>query len=135
MKSKQGAIIAIVAAIAVIAAGLGLYFHFKSEPSDATEKTVTLEIVADGESVTKTYKTTADNLGKMLVEENIVEDNQTEYGLFIQTVHIDGKARTCDDSKQEWWCLTKNGESIMTGADLTPLSDGDKYELTLTVGY
>lgn len=46
---------------------------------------------------------------------------------------VDGE--TVDDANQEWWCLTKGGESLMTGADSTPIADGDQFELTLTVGY
>ena len=40
-----------------------------------------------------------------------------------------------DDSKQQWWCLTKGGEMVNTSADLTPIADGDRYELTLKEGY
>ncbi|MDD6275596.1 MAG: hypothetical protein PUB20_02065 [Clostridia bacterium] len=135
MKNKKSIIIAIIAAIAVIAAGLGLYFHFKPESSSGGNKAVTIEIVADGRTSTEKYKTSADNLGAVLVEEKIVENNQSEYGLYIQTVYIDGQPRTCDDSKQEWWCITKGGETVMTGADLTPIADGDQFELTLKEGY
>ena len=52
-------------------------------------------------------------------------------GLFFYTVDVE----TVDDANQEWWCLTKGGESLMTGADSTPIADGDQFELTLTVGY
>ena len=135
MKNKKIAIIAIVAAVATIAAGFGLYFHFRPNTADSSSKTITIEIVADGKETTNDYKTTAENLGKMLVEEGIVEDNQSEYGLYIQTVYIEETARTCDDSKQEWWCITKGGETVMTGADYTPIANGDKFELTLKEGY
>ena len=40
-----------------------------------------------------------------------------------------------DNSKEEWWALYKNGEFSMTGADDTPLEDGDRIEHMLTVGY
>ena len=46
---------------------------------------------------------------------------------------MDGE--TADESKQEWWKLTKEGEMVNTGADVTPIADGEHYELTLTVGY
>ena len=36
---------------------------------------------------------------------------------------------------QEWWCFTKNGETLMTGVDDTMIADGEHYEATLTVGW
>ena len=54
-----------------------------------------------------------------------------EYGLFITTVDEE----TADDSKQQWWCITKGGEQVTTSADQTPVSDGDAFELTLKEGY
>ena len=46
---------------------------------------------------------------------------------------MDGE--TVDDANQEWWCLTKGGESVETGVDSTPVEDGATYEWTLMVGY
>ena len=37
-----------------------------------------------------------------------------------------------DDSKSQWWCITKDGEQVNTGVDATPIEDGDHYELTLS---
>ena len=42
---------------------------------------------------------------------------------------------TVDDSKQQWWCFTQDGEMLMTGVDTTPIADGDHFEITLTEGY
>ena len=95
-------------------------------------KALTVEVVhGDGSSNTFSFRTDAEYLGRALVEQQIVEDNQGPYGLYILTA--DGE--TADDSLQEWWCITKGGESLMTGADETPVADGETYELTLTVGY
>lgn len=130
-------IIAIIAVVAVIAAGVGLYIHFNpaDEPKGG-EKNITLEISADGTSETYEVTTGAQMLGKMLVEEGYVKNDRGDYGLYIQTVYgpFEG-SRTADSSSEEWWSITKNGETVMTGADETPLADGEKYELTLKVGY
>ncbi|MBQ8575120.1 MAG: DUF4430 domain-containing protein [Clostridia bacterium] len=130
-------IIAIIAVVAVIAAGVGLYIHFNpaDEPKGG-EKNITLEISADGTSETYEVTTGAQMLGKMLVEEGYVKNDRGDYGLYIQTVYgpFEG-GRTADSSSEEWWSITKNGETVMTGADETPLADGEKYELTLKVGY
>ena len=53
------------------------------------------------------------------------------YGLFITTV--DGE--TADDSKQQWWYITKGGEQVNSGADALPIADGDQFELTMMEGY
>ena len=60
-----------------------------------------------------------------------MEDNQGAYGLYILTA--DGE--TVNEAAQEWWCITKNGESMTTGASDTVIADGERYELTFTVGY
>ena len=95
-------------------------------------KALTVEVVhGDGGSNTFSFRTDAEYLGHALVEQQIVEDNQGPYGLYILTA--DGE--TADEADQEWWCITKGGESHMTGASETPIADGDTFELTLTVGY
>lgn len=70
-------------------------------------------------------------LGEVLERENLVDGESGEYGLFITTVDEE----TADDSKQQWWCITKGGEQVNTSADQTPVSDGDAFELTLKEGY
>ena len=51
--------------------------------------------------------------------------------MYILTV--DGE--TADESKQQWWCITKGGEMVNTSVDTTPIQDGDQFELTLKEGY
>ena len=75
-----------------------------------------------------TIHTDAENLGDALKEEKLVEGTQGEYGLYIETV--DGV--TADAANQEWWCITEDGEMLNTSADLTPIADGEHYELTLS---
>ncbi len=130
-------IIAIIAAVAVIAAGAVLYIHFKPDSTVTDgEKFITLVISAGNVSESYEVKTTADKLGKMLVEEGYVKDNQSEYGLYIQTVYgpFEG-GKTCDDQQQEWWKVTKNGIALTEGVDETPIANGEQYEITLTIGY
>ncbi len=95
-------------------------------------KTVTVEVVSADQSK-KSFKIETDEeyLRGALEQEKLVEGTESEYGLFVKTVN----GYTADDSKQEWWCITKGGQTVETGVDTTPISDGDKFELTLTVGY
>lgn len=94
--------------------------------------TVSFDVVVDGQvQKTHTAETQVDNLGDFLRESGIVEGENSEYGLYIMTV--DGV--TADESKEEWWCVTKGDESVQTGVDSTPIADGDKFELTLMNGF
>ena len=98
----------------------------------ANVKTVAVEVVGkDGETVTMNLDTTAENLGQALVESGLVMGQTTEYGLYITTVN----GYTADESAQEWWCITKGGATVDTGADTTPIADGDQFELTLKTGW
>lgn len=73
----------------------------------------------------------AEYLGDALVAEGLVKGTTGDYGLYIDTVDNE----TADKSKEEWWCITKGGQAVMTGISTTPFADGDTFELTLTVGY
>ena len=130
MKNKKLIIgIAAVAAIALLLAGL--YLIFSPKPTEGA-KEITVAVMVDGETKgTHQLQTDAEYLGDVLEQEKIIEGEDGQYGLFIHTV--DGiKA---DEGKQEWWCLTKGGNNVDTGVDLTPIQDGDSFELTLKVGY
>ena len=78
--------------------------------------------------VIRTNKTT---VGEALLENGLIAGEDGAYGLYVKTVN----GITADEANQEWWCLTKGGESVMTGVDQTPLEDGAAYEFTLTVGW
>ena len=70
-------------------------------------------------------------VGAALLSAGLIEGSESEYGLFV--TKVDGIE--ADSANEEWWCLTKGGETVMTGVDSTPVADGDKFEFTLTVGY
>ena len=118
-----------VAALAVVAAlMLGLWYFTRPE-TQVGDKTVVVEVVhADGNSREFTCQTDEEYLGPLLLEEKLAEGEQGAYGLFITTV--DGE--TAQDSLRQWWCITKEGERVDTGADATPIADGDHFELTLS---
>lgn len=109
-----------------------LFMGNKKETKEGI-KTVSVEVVhGDGKAVTFfEYSTEAEFLGEVLKENELVEGEEGEYGLFITSV--DGEK--ADDTKEQWWCITKGGAQVNTSADKTPVQDGDKFELTLTEGY
>lgn len=96
------------------------------------KKTVTVTVThKDGSTKDFTYETTEEMLGAALASEGLIEGDDGQYGLFVTTV--DGYK--ADGDNEEWWCLTVDGESAMTGIDSTPIEEGKKYGLVLTVGY
>ena len=130
MKSKKR-LISLVALIAAAAVLLGVWYASRPETS-AGDKALTIEVIhGDGSANRFDIETDAEYLAEALVENEIVVDNQSTYGLYILTA--DGE--TADESKQEWWCITRGGESLMAGASELPVADGEHYELTLMVGY
>lgn len=104
----------------------------QSGGSGGGKKTVTVTVThKDGSTKDFTYETEEEMLGPVLQKERLIEGEDSQYGLFVTTV--DGYK--ADDASQEWWCLTVDGESAMTGIDSTPIEEGKKYGLVLTVGY
>lgn len=93
--------------------------------------TVKVEVVAEEKSVTITVHTDKDNLGEALLDNSLVSGDESEYGLYIKFV-IGMEADY--DKDGTYWSLSKDGEYLMTGADSTPIADGEHYEFTRTKG-
>lgn len=124
-------IVALVLLIICVAVLWGIYQATLKSPVQG-EKTITVEVIhKDGSLISFEYHTDREYLGETLTDEGLVSGESGAYGMFITTVDEE----TADDSKQEWWCITKNQEQLNTSADQTPIADGEKYELTLTTGY
>jgi len=130
-KKTLKAIIAVVL-VAVLALGAFLVWREFSPKAQEGGKLLQVEIVhGDGSVKTLEISTDAENLRSALEPEGIIAGEDGAYGLFVKTV--DGE--TVNDANQEWWCFTKGGESMVTGVDDTMIADGDKYEITFTVGW
>ena len=128
---KKGTLIAGIILVAVCVLAAILASAFKPETTKG-EKEVTVVVVhADGTENEFIYQTDAEYLREVLEENALIEGEESEYGIFIQTV--DGE--TADDALQQWWCITKGGEQVNTSADQAPIQDGDQYELTLKEGW
>nr|WP_294493885.1 DUF4430 domain-containing protein [uncultured Mediterraneibacter sp.] len=128
---KRTLIISAAVLIILCAAAFLLYRQFAPSPS-AGKKDVSITVIhKDKTEKTFSYQTDAEYLGEVLREEELVKGEEGDYGLFI--TEVDGE--TADSSLQQWWCITKGGETVNTSADQTPLHDGDQYELTLQEGY
>lgn len=128
---KRTQIILLIVLIILCAAAFLLYRQFAPQSSDGEKKISVTVVHGDGTEKTFTYQTDAEYLGEVLTEEKLVTGDDGDYGLFIK--EADGE--TVDESLQQWWCITKRGESVNTAADQTPISDNDQFELTLKEGY
>ena len=103
-------------------------------PSEAEADTVTIVVSVtykDGSEKEFTIVTDALNLRGALEQEDLIQGDESEYGLYVTAV--DGEA--ADAGNQEWWCFNKGGEMLMTGVDDTLIADGDHYEIVFTVGW
>ena len=130
MKNKKTvAIGAIVLAALLVIFGI-VWFTTRPETSTGS-KTITVEVIHKDESKkTFTYKTDAEYLADVLVEEGLVEDNQDQYGLMIQ--EVDGE-RAVYEEDQSYWSILQNGEYAQLGASSLPIYDGDVISLVYTV--
>lgn len=130
-KSNKKIWLAVAALVAAVAVVLGIYFVTRPAPQQGG-KTITVQVVLlEGEPSDFTIQTDEEYLRGALESIDLIEGSESEYGLFVTTVN----GVTVDDSKQQWWCFTQDGEMLMTGVDTTPIADGDHFEITLTEGY
>lgn len=108
-----------------------VYFQFRPTPVAGEKEISVLVVHGDQSEKNFVYETDAEYLGEVLLDASLIEGTEGPYGLFVTTV--DGE--TADDSKQEWWCISKGGEMTQTSIDTTPIADQDQFELTLKTGY
>lgn len=76
-------------------------------------------------------ETTEEFLRKAVEPMNLVEGEESTYGLWITAV--DGEE--ADASKQQWWGIYINGEMGNFGIDEQPVTDGETYTFRLVEGY
>ena len=130
-KSNKKIWLAVAALVVAVAVVLGIYFVTRPAPQQGG-MTITVQVVLlEGEPSDFTIQTDEEYLRGALESIDLIEGSESEYGLFVTTVN----GVTVDDSKQQWWCFTQDGEMLMTGVDTTPIADGDHFEITLTEGY
>ena len=104
------------------------YRNFLPHAKDG-QKTVSVTVdPGDGGVSVYDITTQGETLADALRQANVVEEIADG---FVSTV----AGVTADAANEEWWCLTKSGEMLMSGVNDTMIEDGDQYEFTLTVGY
>lgn len=104
-----------------------------SESESVAEITVTVMVTDDkGETKEHVIKTTETMLRGALEQENLIEGDESEYGLYVKTV--DGLTADYDTDGAYWAFYDGNDEYLMTGVDTTPISDGAVFKIVYTKG-
>ena len=129
-KTNKG-VIALVIVLVLAVAALIVWQVTKPAPQQGgKEITVNIDHL-NGDDTSYTIVTDAEYLRGALEQEDLIEGTESEYGLYVLTV--DGE--TADESKQEWWGYSVNGEFAELGVDSQPVADGDVYDFVLNVGW
>lgn len=91
--------------------------------------TVTVLVKADERQVTFTIHTDKTTVGEALQEHNLLEGEESEYGLYAKEVN----GIVADyDVDQYYWAFYINGEYAMSGVDTTNIEEGVTYCLERT---
>ena len=129
MKNKKTLIALIVLVVLVI--GAFAVWKVNAPQGQTGDKTILVSVVVDTETSDFVIETDAEFLRGALEQAGLVEGTESEYGLYVTTVN----GVTADESQQQWWCFTRDGGTLETGVDSTPIADGEHYEITLTTGW
>ena len=103
--------------------------HLSDKTFGNGAKTVTVEVVAEEQTVTFTIKTDKDTVGAALTEHGLLEGEMGDSGLYVKRVN----GMEADyDKDQTYWAFYIDGEYAMTGVDLTEIKEGVVYRLEKT---
>ncbi len=121
---KKHTWIAVLVLVVLVAAAAVCWWAFGPEGQQGS-KTLTVEVThTDGTVNTFVLETEAEYLGQAMMEQNLLEGTQEQYGLFISAV--DGEI--ADSAENRWWVYTKSGEYVEYGVDQCAIADGEHYE-------
>ena len=91
--------------------------------------TVTVQVKADERQITFTIHTDKTTVGEALQEHNLLEGEESQYGLFVKKVN----GIVADyDVDQYYWAFYVNGEYAVNGVDTTNIEEGVTYSLERT---
>lgn len=93
------------------------------------EKTIKVEISAEKQVITLTVKTNAETVGAALLENEIIEGEDSEFGLYIKKVN----GITADfDVNKAYWAFYVDGGYASSGVDTTTIDEDVTYKLEYT---
>ena len=91
-------------------------------------KTVVVSVKAGENEISFTLHTDKTYLAEALLEHELIEGDESEFGLYVKKVN--GILADYDVDKT-YWGFYKNGEMMMTGVSAAEIADGEHYELVL----
>lgn len=100
--------------------------------TEAPEAEIQITVVVTddkGEDTTFTISTSAKTLRAALEQENLIEGDESDYGLYVKFVN---GVRADYDADKAYWAFYKSGVMLNTGVDTIEISDGDHYEIKYT---
>ncbi len=93
------------------------------------ENKVVVEVKAEDKSVIFTVNTDKTTVGEALIEHNLIDGEQGDFGLYIKKVN----GITADyDINQSYWAFYINGEYATSGVDSTEIAEDAAYLLEYT---
>lgn len=115
----------------LIALFAGLYTFTRPVPVSG-EKTIHVQVIHKDKSQTDfTYETREEYLAPVLTNSGLVKGEQGPYGFFI--LEVDGE-RADYNLDGAYWALYIGEDYATSGADATPIHDGDRFRLVYTLG-
>ena len=95
--------------------------------TDEVTKTITVTVIDDeGKEAVFSITTRAVYLRGALEQEDLVEGDESEYGLYVKVVN---GVRADYDTDGAWWGFYKDGVMLPTGIDSTEIAEGDSYQI------
>ena len=91
-------------------------------------KTVIVTVKAEEKEISFIIHTDKTHLGDALLEHNLIEGEQSEFGLYVKKVN--GMLADYDVDKT-YWGFYKGGEMMMVGVSAAEFASGDCFELVL----
>ena len=119
MKKLLALILAILTLVSLTACG--------AKNAEGPEVTFTITVVdGDGNATDFEITTTKTTVGAALLEEGLIEGEDSEYGMYIKSVN----GIVADyEATGTYWSFYINGEYAMTGVDKTDITEGTDYML------
>ena len=125
----------ILAAIVLALLAMGMFFAYqqlKPKPQEGEKSIEVVVVHKDGTEKSFPVKTDAQYLAEVLISEGIVEDNQTEYGLYILVADGELADYNADGG---WWAVYEGDTQSNYGASELPIVDGGLYKVVYTIGW
>ncbi len=131
-KSKRKKVLMII--LVVVLAGLGLYTYntYLGPKSVAGEKAVSIQVVIEEQDIGETYNYDTD-YGFLY---DLLKVNQEELGISFKeydfgTMLVGIMGYKADESNNEYFHISINGEDALEGPQGIVLNDGDVYKIKL----